>query len=76
MDLIGQVMVQRGGLFSGPWGFTEILIAIIVVCACVGIAYVACNYFGITPPDWLVKIVMIVVVACVAIAAIRLVAGM
>lgn len=66
-------------LFQGPahaWSFGEILIALIMVGAAIGIAYVFFQYIGWQPPSWLVKIIMIVVVACVAILGIRIVLGM
>jgi hypothetical protein len=67
------------GLFQQPiqqWSFVEILILIIIVAACIGILFIALQVFGITIPDWAIKIFWIVVVAFVAIMAIRLVAGM
>lgn len=66
-------------LFQGPvgaWSFGEILIALIMIGAAIGIAYVFFQYIGWQPPPWLIKIIMIVVVACVAIIAIRMVLGM
>lgn len=74
-----QQLVLFGQLFQGPiraWSWVELLIAIVILCAALGIAKVAMDYFGIIPPPWLIRIIMIVVVACVAIFAIRLVAGM
>jgi hypothetical protein len=66
-------------LFGGPvqsWGFGEIIIAIIIIAACVGIMYIALNVFGVQIPPWAIKIFWIVVVAFVAIFAIRLILGM
>ncbi len=53
------------------WSLGQIIIAVIVVAACIGILVVACKQFGVAIPDWAIKIFWIVVVACVAIVAIR-----
>ncbi len=60
----------------GTWGFTDFLIAIVVIAACVGITYAALQYFGITIPSVVVYIFWIVLVAIVAILAIRVVASL
>ncbi len=71
------LFAQRGALPPmGAWGFGEIIIAIIVIAACVGIMYVALRVFGVGIPPWVVQIFWIVVVAFVAIFAIRLLLGM
>lgn len=69
MDLLAQVRP----VFWAGWGFTEILIAIIVIAAAVAIMYVALRQFGIQIPQWVIQIFWIVVVAFVAIVAIRIV---
>ncbi len=67
-------------LFALPpiqsWGLVEILIAVVIIAACVGIVYVALRVFGVTIPPWVVQIFWIVVVAIVAIFAIRFVASL
>jgi hypothetical protein len=69
-------MVLLGDINIRAWGVVDWIIAIIVIAACIGILYVALRVFGVTLPDWFIKICLIVVVAVVAIAAIRLVASM
>jgi hypothetical protein len=58
------------------WGFVEWLKAIVIIAACIGIVLVALRVFGVTIPEWAVKIFWIVVVAIVALAAISIVASM
>lgn len=55
------------------WGWTigEVLIAIVILAACIGIVYVALRQFGIAIPGWVVQIFWIVVVAVVAVVAIK-----
>jgi hypothetical protein len=60
----------------GAWGIGEWIIAIIVIAACVGVMYVALNYFGVQIPPWAIRIFWIVVVACVAVFAVRLMLSM
>ena len=55
------------------WGLTEILIAIVVFAAAIGIVYLALQYFGVEIPPVVVKIFWIVVIAFVAIVGIRFV---
>lgn len=62
-------------MFTGI-GLANILIAIIIIAAAVGILMVALKVFEVTIPEWAVKIFWIVVVACVAILAIRFVMGL
>lgn len=63
---------MRAGPFFGLT-FGELLVAVVIVAACVGIVYVALRQFGVGVPPWVVQIFWIVVVAVVAIFAIRLV---
>jgi hypothetical protein len=56
---------------AGGWGLAELLIAVIVVCAVLAVAYVALRAFGIGFPPWIMQIVGIVIVAVVAVVAIR-----
>jgi hypothetical protein len=55
----------------GGWGIVQIVIAIIVIAAVVGIMYVCLQQFGIQIPPFVVKIFWIVVAAVVGILAIR-----
>lgn len=68
LTLLSDVVVapaQRG------WGIVEIVIAIIVIAAVVGIMYIALQQFGVVIPPFVVKIFWIVVCAVIAILAIR-----
>ncbi len=58
------------------WSMVDILVAIVIIAAAVGIMYAALNFFGITIPPVIIYIFWIVVIACVAILAIRFVASM
>jgi hypothetical protein len=73
MNLLAQFQQHFGG---GSWGIGEILIAIIVIAACIGIMFVAIKVFGVTIPQWAIQIFWIVVVAACAILAIRFVLSM
>jgi hypothetical protein len=64
----------QGGM--GAWSLGEILIAIVVIAACVGIVMVALRTFGVSIPSWVVSIFWIVCCAFVAIFAIRLILSM
>lgn len=55
------------------WTLANILIAVVVVAACIALVYVALRQFGITIPQWVQQVFWIVVVAFVVIVAIRLV---
>jgi hypothetical protein len=58
------------------WSLGEILIAIVVIAACVALVYVALRQLGIAIPGWVVQVFWIVVIAFVVILAIRLVLSM
>jgi len=53
------------------WSFGDIMIAVVIVAAIIGVVYVACRAFGVAIPQWLIQIVLICIVAAVAILAIR-----
>lgn len=53
------------------WSFGEILVAVIVIAACVGIVWVALRAMGVQLPQWFVQILLIIAVAVVAILAIK-----
>ncbi len=60
----------------GSYSLVQIIVAIIVIAACLGIMFVALRQFGVTIPPFVVMIFWIVVCAVVAIIAIRFVASM
>ncbi len=73
------VLRMAGGLppnLRGPWTFGGVIIAIIILAACLGVLYVALPAMGIAIPAWAMTIFWIVIIAFVAIAAIRLLLGM
>ncbi len=54
------------------WGIGESLIAIVVICAAVGVVYLVCTkVFHVTIPDWFIQILWICLAALVAVIAIR-----
>lgn len=55
------------------YSLVEILIAVVVIAACVALVYVALSQFGIAIPGWVITCFWIVVVAFVVVAAIRFV---
>lgn len=59
-----------------PGSIAGFLIWLIIVCAAIGIAFVAMRVIGVQPPAWAIQIFWIVVVAVVAILAIRFVASL
>ena len=63
--------LAQAGRFGG-WGLLEIIIAIVIIGAAVGIMYIALRQFGVAIPPWAIQVFWIVVVAFVAIFAIRL----
>ncbi len=62
--MFGQVIVRT-------WGIGELLIFVIVIAACIGIAAIAVKASGINIPAWVIQIFWIVLVVVVAIFAIR-----
>lgn len=68
LPLLAQVAHPVGG-----WSLGQILIAIVIVAACVALVYVALRQFGVNIPNWVVQCFWIVVVAFVVILCIRLV---
>lgn len=55
------------------YGLFHLLIAVVVVAACVALVYVALQQFGVQVPAWFVHVLWIVAVAFVVIVAIRFV---
>ncbi len=66
----GLLFAQQMG-HGRTWGIGDIVVAIIVCLAIIGIAIVACRVMGFVIPQWVWQIVAIVVVAVIAILAIR-----
>ena len=58
------------------WSIGHMLIAVVIIAACVALVYVALRQFGIAIPAWVQQVFWIVIVAFVVIFAIRLVMGM
>lgn len=56
---------------GGPWTFGRVIIAVIIVAACIGILLVALNVFGIVLPWWIVNMFWIVVAATAAILVVK-----
>lgn len=65
MSLFADVYAVRG------WSLGEMLVLVIVIAACLAVAFVALHQFGIHVPEWVIHIAWIVAVAFVAIIAIR-----
>lgn len=72
--MIATLALFQGGIAT--WSLIDIIIAIVIVAACVAIMYVALRQFGVSIPQWVITIFWIVVVAIVAIFAIRFIAGL
>ncbi len=60
-------------VFLGGMSLGHLLIAIVIIAACIALVYVAFNQFGTTIPGWVVNVFWIVIVAVVVIFAIRFV---
>lgn len=60
----------------GAWGIVDFLKLVILIVACVAVAYIAFKAMGWTPPQWLVQMAIVVAVAFCAILAITLIASM
>ncbi len=58
------------------WSIADWAVFIVVVAAVVGIVAVVLRVFGVTIPEWVVKILWIVLGAVIAVLAIRLVASL
>ena len=58
-------------ILIGGWTIVQVLIAVIIIAAVIGIVYVALQQFGVAIPDWAKKVFWIVVVAVVCIFAIK-----
>lgn len=60
----------------GGYSIVQIVIAIIVIAAVVGILYIALQQFGVTIPPFVVKVFWILVCAVVCILAIKFLASL
>lgn len=67
------ILAQNVGGGMRGWGLQEILIAIVVIAAAVGLVFIALRVFGIAIPGWVVQCFWICVAAFVIIMAIRFV---
>lgn len=56
---------------AASYSLAHILIAVVIIAACVALMYIALNQFGVAIPPWVVQVFWILVVACVIIFAIR-----
>lgn len=65
------IVAQVGGASLVHW-----IVLIIIVCAVLGIMFVALKEFGIAIPGFVIRIFWIVVAAVLAIAAIKLILSM
>lgn len=59
--------------FIGGYSIGQILIAVVIIAACVALVYVALRQFGVSIPGWAIHVMWIVIVAVVVIFAIRFV---
>lgn len=58
------------------YSISQLLIAVVIVAACVALVTIALRKFGIAIPDWVVQVFWVVIVAFVVIFGIRLVSSM
>ncbi len=58
------------GVIPG-WTFGEIIIALIIIAACLGILFVVTRAMGVAIPGWVIQIGWILVAAVLGILAIR-----
>jgi hypothetical protein len=65
------ILAQARPFFG--WSLGELLIAVVIIAACVALVYVALRQFEIEIPRWMIQVFRIIIVALVIIFAIRLV---
>lgn len=70
LPILAQVATVRA------WSVGEMLIAAVVLAACIALVVVALKQFQISIPSWVIQVAWIVAVAFVVIVAIRLVLSM
>lgn len=56
---------------AASYSLAHILIAVVVIAACIALVYIAVQQMGVAIPAWIVQVFWILVVACVIIFAIR-----
>lgn len=66
------LLAQQVNRFAN-WGLGEMLIAVVVVAACIALVYVALRHFGIAIPPFVVQCFWIVLGAIVVIFCLRFV---
>ncbi len=67
---------QHVGGQMASWGIVEWIIAIIVICGIVGVAWIVLRVIGVSPPAWLIQILWILIAVVVGILAIKFLASM
>ncbi len=70
ISMMMSLFAQHGVGVAG-WDIGHILIIVIIIAACIGIAVIAFRVFEVKPPPWAIQMFWVVVVAAVAIFAIR-----
>ncbi len=65
--MLSEVIIRGGN----AWSFGDVVVAIIIVAAVLGILYAVLQYFGIPFPQIVLKIIGIVLIAALAIVAVR-----
>ena len=70
--MIAAVVPLFGAIWPITWSLGDILVAIIVIAACIAIVVIAVHKFGIVIPPWAVQMFWVVVVAVAASIAIRI----
>lgn len=53
------------------WTLGSLLIAVVIIAACVAIVIIATREFGVKIPPWVISILWVVLVCVVAVVAIR-----
>jgi hypothetical protein len=67
------IMPLAIGHGAGSWSLENILVAIVVIAAAIGILLVALRAFGLSLPQWVVQILLICAAAFLAVCAIKFV---
>lgn len=73
--MLATIFAQNHPIWT-TWGIGELAIAVVVVCAILGILFVALRKFGVAIPDWVWHVIGIVFCALICIAAIRFIMGL
>lgn len=61
-----------------PWGLSlgGLLIAVVILAACIAVVVVALRAMGVSPPGWVIQIGWILLIAFVAVVAIKILLSM